>query len=595
MKIFQFKKFRLLWNLSSEAYGKYKKQILVISILGFLNGLFEAIGINAIIPLFAFIGGGAGGNDFISVTIKNVFEFLHLDFEMHTLLIFIASLFIFKAFFLFFSNLLKAKITADYELDTRDRLFKNTLKANWSHLLKSRVGYLENVLMSDVRLSSVLLQSISAIILVVTTMLMYLLVAINISWQITLITMAVGLVMLLSFKPLITRTKINSRKITGLKKDIAHYVNENIIGIKTVKSGAKEDVIVSGGKNKFFYLRNLEIKNFLLASILNSFTQPISLIFIIILFVFFNQSGSFDIASFVVLIYLIEKIFTFINQIQSKLHKVNYCFPFLQSVLNYQKDIIKNKEEDAGGDKFSFEDNLKFDNVSFSYQDRNAVLSNVNFKVKKGDMIGLIGSSGVGKTTIVDLILRLFQPSGGRITIDGKDANSFNMADWRKGISYVSQDIFLINGTIADNIRFYNPDVSQRDIERVAKITNIYDFINSCPKKFNTSIGDRGVQISTGQRQRIILARALATNPKFLILDEATSALDNESELKIQKVVDGLKGKITVFVIAHRLSTVLNCDKLMVLDSGKIIEEGEPKKLLADKETYFNRMYNIRN
>jgi len=222
-------------------------------------------------------------------------------------------------------------------------------------------------------------------------------------------------------------------------------------------------------------------------------------------------------------------------------------------------------------------------------------LNGVNFFIARGEMIGLIGPSGAGKTTIVDLILRLLDPTSGKILLDGKNINNIKTGDWRKNIGYVSQDIFLKNDTIANNIRFYDKSITDEVMIMAAKMANIDDFIQSYPNKYETVIGERGLYISAGQRQRIVIARVLAKQPKILILDEATSSLDNESEKQIQQVIENLKNKVTVFLIAHRLSTVTNCTKLLVLQGGKIIEEGTPQNLLADKESYFYKVNNIIN
>jgi ABC-type multidrug transport system fused ATPase/permease subunit len=177
--------------------------------------------------------------------------------------------------------------------------------------------------------------------------------------------------------------------------------------------------------------------------------------------------------------------------------------------------------------------------------------------------------------------------------IDDINAKEVSIQEWRERIGYVSQDIFLMNDTVANNIKFYN-NLTKKELEVAAKQANIYDFIESLPDKFNTVIGERGIMLSAGQRQRIIIARVLARKPELLILDEATSALDNESELKIQKVIENLKGKITVLAIAHRLSTIINSDRVLVLEKGKIKEQGRPQQLLKDKNSYFYKVYNIR-
>ena len=207
--------------------------------------------------------------------------------------------------------------------------------------------------------------------------------------------------------------------------------------------------------------------------------------------------------------------------------------------------------------------------------------------------MGLIGPSGAGKTTIVDLLLRLYQSQKGIIELDGGDISDIKMKEWRTNIGYVPQDAFMINDTIENNIRFYGDSVTNEDIMEAVKMANIYEFIESQPEKFQAMVGERGTLLSGGQRQRIVLARVLARKPKILILDEATSSLDNESEFLIQKAIEGLRGKISILMIAHRLSTVMIADNLIILENGKIIESGSPKNLLQDENSYFYKNYNL--
>ena len=208
-------------------------------------------------------------------------------------------------------------------------------------------------------------------------------------------------------------------------------------------------------------------------------------------------------------------------------------------------------------------------------------------------MIGLIGPSGAGKTTTVDLLLRLFRPQSGELLIDGVNIDEMDKKSWRNNIGYVSQDIFLLNDTIENNIRFYDDSLSPKDIADATKSANIYDFIETLPDKLQTIVGERGIQLSGGQRQRIVLARILARKPSILILDEATSALDNESEHKIQEAIRDLRGKLTIIIVAHRLSTVIHSNRILVLKDGIIAEEGSPQELLNNTKSYFYKNYNI--
>jgi len=381
---------------------------------------------------------------------------------------------------------------------------------------------------------------------------------------------------------------------TTINKQAAHFVNEIIVGIKTIKALLINDKIIEIGKNYFKQLKKFKIKILLFRNAANVFFQPVSLIFVCILFIFAYKTRSFSFAAFIPMTYLIYRIFQYIQDLQQNLQKANELAPYLKDVLVFEKETDKNREKNKGLKSFKFNDNLEFRNVSFSYNADKTVLTGLNFSIKKGKMIGLIGPSGVGKTTIVDLILRLFPLNGGKILIDEGNISRIDIKQWRKNIGYIPQDIFLINDTIANNIRFYDDSISNEEIKQAAKKANIYDFIQTLPKKFSAVIGERGIFLSAGQRQRIVIARILARNPEFLILDEATSSLDNESEIKIQKIIESLKGKITVLMIAHRLSTVINCDELIVIENGKIIERGVPSKLLKDKNSYFYKVYNIR-
>ncbi|MFH1326439.1 MAG: ABC transporter ATP-binding protein [Candidatus Falkowbacteria bacterium] len=595
MSILKDNRIRNIVKLSRQAFGKYKRQITILTILGFLTGILEGIGVNAIIPLFSIImGGKQGGDDIISQFIEKFFLYFDINFSVKYLLIFISLLFIVRAIALVLGGYIQAKITADYEEQTRNNLFSKTLRSSWPHLLKQKIGYLENILMIDIGNSSFLLSQISNTIMILTSLLIYTLVAINISFYITLITFILGGILFLLFKPLIYKTRVLGYETTNVNKKIAHYINENITGMKMIKALSVENQIIIIGAKYFTQLKKIKIKLFLLKNITGAFIQPVSLIFICVIFAFSYKLPNFNFASLAVIIYLVQRIFSYVQQLQHNLHVTNEMVPFLRSALDYEEKVIKNKEVKGGMGHFKFDDKLEFKDVCFAYNTEKEILTSVNFSISRGDMIGLIGPSGAGKTTIVDLILRLFNPTSGKILLDGKNIFDINMKEWRNSIGYVSQDIFLLNDTIANNIKFYDNSIFEKDIIKAAKMANIYDFIQSCSDGLATVIGERGVMLSAGQRQRIIIARILARQPKFLILDEATSALDNESEIQIQKVIENLKGKVTVLAIAHRLSTVINSSKLLVLDNGKIIEQGTSQKLLKDKESYFAKVYNLR-
>jgi len=581
-------------KLCYRGFSKYKLQISILTALGFLSASLEGIGINALIPLFSFVTGEASGDDFISQAIKKSFSFFHIEFRLKYLLVFICLLFVFKAIILIWSEYIRVKITADYEEKTRSNLFGKFLAANWPYLLKQKLGHVETVLMTNVQTSSAVLSYISSFFIIITSLVVYLLVAINISLYITLVSVVLSGLLFFTFKPFFSKIRAFAYSQEKVNRQVAHHINENIVGMKTVKVMSASSRVGEMGKEYFKLVKNIKIKVNLLQLVMGSLMQPMSIVFICIIFSFSYKASNFNLASFIAVVYLVKQIFSYTELLQKKVLSFSASIPYFKSILNYEEEASQHKEINLGDKKFKFDNSLDFNGVNFSYNVEENVLSNVNFSLKKGEMVGLIGPSGAGKTTIVDLILRLFDPTEGKILIDGDDIKNLDIKDWRKNIGYVSQDIFLQNDTISNNIKFYNDDISEQDIIEGAKMANIYDFINNLPNKFQTIIGERGVLLSGGQRQRIIIARILARKPKLLILDEATSALDNESEIQVQKVIENLKGKITALVIAHRLSTIINSDRLLVIDKGKIVEQGKPQELLRDKETYFYKVYNIR-
>ena len=252
-------------------------------------------------------------------------------------------------------------------------------------------------------------------------------------------------------------------------------------------------------------------------------------------------------------------------------------------------DLLDEQVEDIDIEKINsipskrFNGEVSFENISFSYPSRKdfQVLKNVSFKANKGETIAIVGPSGAGKSTITNLILRFYNPDGGKIIIDGKNAQDYSLTELRSQMAIVPQDVLLFGGTIKDNIGYGKQNASMEEIIDAAKKANALDFINSFPEKFETKVGERGIQLSGGQRQRIAIARAVLKNPSILLLDEATSSLDSESARLVQEALDKLMEGRTSVVIAHRLSTIRKADKIIVLDKGEVVETGTHEDLIA--------------
>jgi subfamily B ATP-binding cassette protein MsbA len=256
------------------------------------------------------------------------------------------------------------------------------------------------------------------------------------------------------------------------------------------------------------------------------------------------------------------------------------------------KPSIKNK---TGATEITkFQDKIEFNNVVFSYEDsEEPVLKDISFTANRGEIIALVGPSGGGKSTLVDLIPRFHDPDSGKLCIDGMDVKDVKIEDLRSLMGIVTQETYLFNETIRNNIAYGKEDFPMDKIIEAAKTANAHNFILELPKQYDSIIGERGTKLSGGQRQRISIARALVKNPEIMIFDEATSALDNESEVLVQEAIERMMKNRTTFVIAHRLSTIRHATKIIVIDYGRIIQQGKHNELLTDEKGLYRKLYEM--
>lgn len=229
---------------------------------------------------------------------------------------------------------------------------------------------------------------------------------------------------------------------------------------------------------------------------------------------------------------------------------------------------------------------VRFEQVSFAYDPRVPVLSHLSFEAKPGDVIALVGPTGAGKTTVINLLHRFYDPIEGRILVDGRDLRQVTLESWYRQLALVPQETILFGGTILDNVRYGNPSASEQEIEWACRAAHAHEFISSLPDGYHTVVGEKGVNLSGGQRQRLAIARAILKNPRILLLDEATSSLDSESERLVQEALEHLMQGRTTFIVAHRLSTIQHATRILVLDKGRLVEEGTHAQLMEQKGLY---------
>ena len=416
------------------------------------------------------------------------------------------------------------------------------------------------------------------------------------SWKLAVVGV---LVLTVAFLPVfLIRKKIKSvsNKNTVITGDITTTINETYSGNKVVTS---------------YNLQERQRKNFI-EDINKSFNVSISLtkrvgwmsplMYLIasfgIAFVLFYgtkliysgqmTAGSF--ASFVTSLLLLYKPVKTLGNTMTTIQTIFVAMGRVFELFDY-RPLITNKEYTVKVPVLS--NNISFENVCFEYTENHPVLTNINLKVNKGETIAIVGNSGGGKSTLVNLLPRFYDVKSGAIKFDGIDIRDFNLSELRNNISFVFQDNFLFTGTIKENILLGKPDATDEELETSIKASHLIEVIKSLPDGLDTMLGERGLTLSGGQRQRVAIARAMIRNTPVVILDEATSALDNESEAVVQKALDNLMWNKTVFVIAHRLSTIKNADRIAVINDGKLVELGTHNELLSIDNGQYKHLYEM--
>ena len=530
----------------------------------------------------------AAGNLYIPWIIKDMIDEVLAD-KNGTMLNWIAAsiiaIFIVRGLFWYGQNYLMSYVGQSVIIDIRAAVFKKLQRLSVSFYDKNKTGTIMSYVTNDVNaLQSAMVENTIEMITEGFILIGSVVAMIYLDWRLTLFTVCTFPVVLWFMEFFGKKIRKTGGRIQECTADITSVLQESVASARVIKSFVREDYEVDrfDVENKANFRANM--KNAQLMATLTPVVELVAAIGVTMIIWYGGNNvinGTITAGSLVAFLTYavnisnpIKRLTRVIGNIQKALAAAQRVF----MIIDMPKEIAESRDAKQLPEVSG---KVEFQNVSFAYNDKGNVITDLSFSVKPGEVIAIVVPSGAGKSTIANLLPRFYDVNKGDIKIDGHSVREVTLDSLREQVGIVPQETMLFNGSVYNNILYGRLDATKEEIEAAAKAANAHDFIMQLTDGYETKLGDRGVNLSGGQRQRIAIARALLKNPRILILDEATSALDTESERVVQEALDRLMVGRTSFVIAHRLSTVKNADKILVLEKGNLVESGTHDELLA--------------
>lgn len=530
----------------------------------------------------------AAGNLYIPWIIKDMIDEVLAD-KNGTMLNWIAAsiiaIFVVRGLFWYGQNYLMSYVGQSVIIDIRAAVFKKLQRLSVSFYDKNKTGTIMSYVTNDVNaLQSAMVENTIEMITEGFILIGSVVAMIYLDWRLTLFTVCTFPVVLWFMEFFGKKIRKTGGRIQECTADITSVLQESVASARVIKSFVREDYEVDrfDVENRANFRANM--KNAQLMATLTPVVELVAAIGVTMIIWYGGNNvinGTITVGSLVAFLTYavnisnpIKRLTRVIGNIQKALAAAQRVF----MIIDMPEEIAESRDAKQLPEVSG---KVEFQNVSFAYDDKGNVITDLSFSVKPGEVIAIVGPSGAGKSTIANLLPRFYDVNKGDIKIDGHSVREVTLDSLREQVGIVPQETMLFNGSVYNNILYGRLDATKEEIEAAAKAANAHDFIMQLTDGYETKLGDRGVNLSGGQRQRIAIARAILKNPRILILDEATSALDTESERVVQEALDRLMVGRTSFVIAHRLSTVKNADKILVLEKGNLVESGTHDELLA--------------
>ncbi len=581
-------------KLISEILKKNKKRFIWILLLNIAVAVTGSVSIVMLVPMLDLLEISVGDSGTLQ-SLLTPFARMPYEYRAGIIIAIFVLLVLAKAFLSRSATLRQTKFLEDYERDLRSELYDSIAKADWEKLSALKSSELVNLMVTQCRQARFALQGIINLFSSFASAVTQLIIACLMSLPVTAVVLLVGVAFLWLFKPFQKRSRAFGEQAVEINRNLYREIQEQLLGLKEIRAYGAEKVHHErfSDLSQQSYDTNLKLAQLsVLPQLCYAIAAAVMVALAFVYGVIILQTGT---AQLIVLVYIFSHLWPIFSSWQGQLQNIGAYLPaweFLKKTIELIKHDGTSKLNAVT--KISFDKELRFDNVSFMYRNGNKeVLKDVSFTLPYGSITALIGRSGAGKSTAADLLMGLLRPGNGQILVDGIPLSEENAHSWHKSVGYVPQDPLLFNGTIRENLLRFHPEASEEVIIVALKQAIAWDFVSALPNGIDTVIGSRGLGLSGGQRQRIVLARVLLGKPRLIILDEATSALDYESESHIRETIAAQRGKTTILVIAHRLATIRSADHAIVLEDGKVVENGTMSELLMKDNGYMTKMVSI--
>jgi ATP-binding cassette, subfamily B, bacterial MsbA len=565
-------------------------RLLSVTLCSFLSAPLEMVGVGLLIPMLSFLSGTAADRERFfqgryAHYLQDAFPHRGDGFYFAVICGLIVAALLAKNLVLFVGQVLTARLLSRCGMNLRNSLFARLQRAPMAIFESHKSGELSAIFtVESVRTTNAL--DFLVLFLQRGTITLFMLASVFvISWQVSGVLLVLVAIMATMVGRLHQRLKLRGGERGDVFRRMGGYLNELFAGARVVRATHAQARAEKGFNRISGELETIELRGSMLGAILTPMMETAGVTGAMLILVgahhFLIQTHKLSASSLMFLGFLLIKLLPMVNQLQGVTGQLAYNFSGVKEVERWLNTPPYPERPFGTRDFMKVEREIRFEEVTYRYPNGTLALDAVTFSVPAGSTVALVGASGSGKSTLAGLLIRLREPSGGRILVDGTDYWEFAPAAWHRRLGVVEQEAFLFHETVADNITFGLDDVPRERLEAALRLAHLDDVINALPKGLDTVIGERGTLLSGGQKQRLAIARAMVRDPQLLLLDEATSALDNVSERQVQEALDEARQGRTSVVIAHRLSTIRNADRIVVLEKGRVVETGTWAELEA--------------